>query len=187
MKPMIKYRGGKYKEIPYIMKYLSRFGGKYVEPFFGGGALFFHLEPKQAIINDINTKLINFYQGVKDDYTKLRGELNEIESAYNANRKEFDSLKILHPNQRVEDKNEVLYYQLRNMFNDTIPKAYSDALLYFYINKTAYSGMIRYNSRGEFNVPFGRYKHLNTQMVSLSHSKLLERANIYNTIILPCI
>ena len=181
MKPMIKYRGGKYKEIPYIMKYLSRFGGKYVEPFFGGGALFFHLEPKQAIINDINTKLINFYQGVKDDYTKLRGELNEIESAYNANRKEFDSLKILHPNQRVEDKNEVLYYQLRNMFNDTIPKAYSDALLYFYINKTAYSGMIRYNSRGEFNVPFGRYKHLNTQMVSLSHSKLLERANIYNT------
>ena len=51
----------------------------------------------------------------------------------------------------------------------------------YYINKTAYSGMIRYNARGEFNVPFGRYRHLNTHSVTFSHSKLLQRAELFNT------
>ena len=53
MKPLVKYRGGKSKEIPHFVSYIPRFRGRYVEPFFGGGALFFHLEPKKAIINDI--------------------------------------------------------------------------------------------------------------------------------------
>lgn len=66
------------------------------------------------------------------------------------------------------------------MFNDTTPKTYSDALLYYYINKTAYSGMIRYNAKGEFNVPFGRYQHLNTSGVTLSHNRLLQRAQLFN-------
>lgn len=181
MKPMIKYRGGKSKEIPHIMWHIPRFSGRYVEPFFGGGALFFHLEPRQAIINDINSKLISFYRGVRDDYSSLRRELDEIEALYSEYRKEFEELKALHPDERVEDKNEDLYYHLRAMFNDTTDKLYSDALLYYYINKTAYSGMIRYNTRGEFNVPFGRYQHLNTGSVTLSHSRLLQRAEIYNT------
>lgn len=181
MKPMIKYRGGKSREIPHIMCHVPRFTGRYVEPFLGGGALFFYLEPRQAIINDINSKLIGFYRGVRDDYVSLRKELDEIEAQYASNRKEFDELKALHPDERVEDKNEELYYRLRGMFNDTVDKEYSDALLYYYINKTAYSGMIRYNARGEFNVPFGRYQHLNTKSVTLSHSKLLQRAEIFNT------
>jgi DNA adenine methylase len=67
------------------------------------------------------------------------------------------------------------------MFNDLTDKKYSDALLYFFINKTAYSGMIRYNSKGEFNVPFGRYTHLNTALVTKNHSDLLTKADIYNT------
>lgn len=180
MKPMIKYRGGKSKEIPNIMWHIPRFKGRYVEPFFGGGALFFYLEPRQAIINDINEKLIKFYKGVRDDFFSLRIELDKIEDIYTQNRREFDMLKNLHPNEHVEDKNEELYYKLRAMFNDIIPKEYSDALLYFYIKKTAYSGMIRYNAKGEFNVPFGRYAHLNTKSVSLSHSRLLQRAEIYN-------
>ena len=71
MKPMIKYRGGKSKEIPHIMWHVPRFSGRYVEPFFGGGALFFFLEPRQSIINDINSKLIGFYKGVRDDYSNL--------------------------------------------------------------------------------------------------------------------
>lgn len=53
MKPLIKYRGGKSKEIPHIVTQISRFSGRYIEPFFGGGALYFHLEPHSAIINDI--------------------------------------------------------------------------------------------------------------------------------------
>ena len=104
-----------------------------------------------------------------------------MEALYANNRKEFEELKALHPDQRVEDKNEILYYQLRDMFNEIIKKEYSDALLYYYINKTAYSGMIRYNAHGEFNVPFGRYQHLNTKSVTLSHSQLLQRAEIFCT------
>lgn len=181
MKPIIKYRGGKSKEIPFFNAYIPRFTGRYIEPFFGGGAVFFHLEPRAAIINDINTKLVNFYRGVKDYYPQLRRELNEIESIYNANRAEFDALKALHPNDRVEDKNEPFYYALRDMFNDIAPKRYSDAALYFYINKTAYSGMIRYNAKGEFNVPFGRYPNLNTNILTEQHHLLLQRAEIYNT------
>lgn len=181
MRPMIKYRGGKSKEIPNIMWHIPRFTGRYIEPFLGGGALFFYLEPRQAIINDINPKLIGFYRSVRDDYENLRRELDEIEVLYTSNRKDFDKLKALHPNERVEDKNEALYYLLRDMFNETVDKKYSDALLYYYINKTAYSGMIRYNARGEFNVPFGRYQHLNTNSVTLSHSELLQRAEIFNT------
>lgn len=178
---MIKYRGGKSKEIPCIMRNIPQFTGRYVEPFLGGGALFFYLEPEQAIINDINEKLMSFYNGVRDNYSDIRKELDYLEKQYAIFRKEFESLKLLHPNERVADRNEELYYELRDMFNGVIEKKYSDAVLYYYINKTAYSGMIRYNARGEFNVPFGRYKHLNTKSVTLLHSKLLQQAQIYNT------
>jgi DNA adenine methylase len=181
MKPLIKYRGGKSNELHNIVKHIPKYKGRYVEPFFGGGALYFHLEPKKAIINDINSKLMAFYAGVKDNYSVLRTELNEIENIYEANRRQFDALKKQTPNDRVEDRNEAMYYQIRDMFNDLADKKYSDALLYFFINKTAYSGMIRYNSKGEFNVPFGRYEHLNTSLVTKEHSDLLANAEIYNT------
>ncbi len=177
---MIKYRGGKSKELPHIMGHIPCFKGRYVEPFFGGGAVFFSLEPECAIINDINTKLVEFYRGVRDEYKRLRKELDEVELLYASNRKEFERLKKQSPEERVKDKNEDLYYSLRAMFNETEEKFYSDALLYYYINKTAYSGMIRYNAKGEFNVPFGRYVNLNTKSVTLEHSRLLQRADIYN-------
>lgn len=180
MKPLIKYRGGKSREIPNIEKYIPQFEGRYIEPFFGGGAMYFYLEPKKAIINDINSKLMDFYNGVKNDYPHLRTELTEIEKIYEENRLHFDSLKKIHPTEHVEDKNEALYYSIRDMYNGLKEKTYSDALIYFFINKTAYSGMIRYNSKGEFNVPFGRYHHLNTTMVSQKHSALLSNSQIYN-------
>ncbi|MDR0205794.1 MAG: Dam family site-specific DNA-(adenine-N6)-methyltransferase [Bacteroidales bacterium] len=181
MKPLVKYRGGKSNEIPNIEKHIPRYSGRYIEPFFGGGALYFHLEPKRAVINDINLKLMAFYSGVKNSYSNLRKELDEIEKIYGVNRRQFDVLKQLTPNERVEDKNEELYYQIRDMFNDLTEKKYSDALLYFFINKTAYSGMIRYNSKGEFNVPFGRYQHLNTSLVTKKHSDLLSNTDVHNT------
>lgn len=180
MKPLLKYRGGKTKEIPNIIKHIPNFKGKYIEPFFGGGALFFHLEPKKAIINDINSKLMGFYIGVKNDFKKLRKELDEIDEKYKVNRKKFEKLKEKSPEERVKDNNEDFYYQIRDMFNGLTNKKYSDALLYFFINKTSYSGMIRYNSKGEFNVPYGRYKNLNTLLVTEEHSNLLENTEIYN-------
>lgn len=74
MKPLVKYRGGKSKEIPHLIKHIPSFEGRYIEPFFGGGALFFYLEPKKAIINDINSKLISFYLGVKNNFDTLKKE-----------------------------------------------------------------------------------------------------------------
>ncbi|WP_423130055.1 DNA adenine methylase [Gaoshiqia sp. Z1-71] len=180
MKPLVKYRGGKSKEIPHLIKHIPNFTGRYIEPFFGGGALFFHLEPKKAIINDINSKLMAFYKGVKSDFELLSKELQEIEKKYLINRRKFEELKAKTPDLRVDDENEALYYQIRDMFNDLIEKKYSDALLYFFINKTAYSGMIRYNAKGEFNVPYGRYANLNTSLVTKAHSKLLSNTEIYN-------
>lgn len=181
MKPMLKYRGGKSKEIPHIMWHVPRFTGRYIEPFLGGGALFFHLAPREAIINDINTKLMAFYSGVRNDYAKLRGELDDIERLYAQNRADFDALKAKYPNEKVEDRNEELYYRIRDMFNGIVEKKYSEALLYYFINKTAYSGMIRYNAKGEFNVPFGRYKNINTKLITREHSIVLNRAHLFNT------
>lgn len=181
MKPMLKYIGGKTKEIPNFICHVPKFNGRYVEPFVGGGALYFYLEPREAIINDINKRLINFYKGVRDYFPRLRKELDEIEVLYENNRRDYEALKAKMPDERVEDKNEVLYYFLRDMFNNKVSKEYSDAFLYYFINKTAYSGIIRCNANGDFNVPYGRYKHLSTKQVSLSHCELLKRTEILNS------
>jgi DNA adenine methylase len=135
---------------------------------------------KKAIINDINSKLMAFYTGIKTNFDLLREELEEIERIYIINRKKFEELKTKTPQLRIDDENETLYYQIRDMFNDLTRKKYSDALLYFFINKTAYSGMIRYNAKGEFNVPYGRYANLNTTLVTKYHSNLLENTEIFN-------
>ena len=98
MRPLIKYRGGKSKEIPNIEKQIPQFTGRYIEPFFGGGALYFHLEPQKAIINDINSKLIGFYNGVKNDYSNLRRE-NFL----------FISRCIAKENDSIEIKDNIVY------------------------------------------------------------------------------
>lgn len=180
MKAMLKYRGGKSKEIPLFLKYIPSYTGRYIEPFLGGGSVFFYLQPKRAIINDLNSSLMTFYKGVRDEYQKVHQELSSLEATYIANRAAFDFLKKENPTERVEDKNEQLYYELRDMFNGISHKKYTEAALYYFINKTAYSGMIRYNSKGEFNVPYGRYKNFNTQLVTEEHSKLLNKADLYN-------
>ena len=112
MKPIIKYRGGKSKEIPQIIQYIPQFEGRYIEPFFGGGAMFFHIEPNNAIISDINVRLINFYRSVQQNFIQLSMELAELENIYTNNRLEFDKLKKLHPENRIPDENEFLYYPL---------------------------------------------------------------------------
>ena len=180
MKPMIKYRGGKSKEISHFLRHIPQFSGRYVEPFLGGGAFFFYLEPQKAIINDINSRLISFYKGVANQFELLQNELTEIESIYTRNRQDFDVLKKQNPNKRIEDKNEALYYQIRDMYNGLTASKYSDAFLYYFINKTAYSGMIRFNAKGEFNVPYGRYKNFCIDKVTRQHSELLKNTEIYN-------
>lgn len=181
MKPIIKYRGGKLKEIQSFEKHIPKNYDTYIEPFFGGGAVFFHFEPKKAIINDINEKLIRFYNQVKSDYATVRTQLDALEKIYTENQREYEEKKLLMgPEIRVENKNEELYYNIRNLFNYPNEDLYLNAVTYFFINKTAYSGMVRYNRKGEYNVPFGRYKNFNTQLLTKDHNKLLKNTDIYN-------
>lgn len=180
MNPMIKYRGGKSKEISHFISNMPEHYNRYIEPFFGGGALYFYLEPQNAIINDVNAKLYSFYKQMKEEYPTARRQLNELQIIYERNQKEYDELKKQHPEDRVENKNEELYYKMRDMFNHKIKCEYLDAVVYFFINKTSYSGMIRYNAKGEYNVPFGRYKNLNTKLITDKHYELLKRTEIYN-------
>ncbi|WP_315256485.1 Dam family site-specific DNA-(adenine-N6)-methyltransferase [Segatella oulorum] len=179
MKPIIKYRGGKSKEIKNFLQFIPHDYDRYVEPFAGGAALYFYLEPQLALINDINPKLIDFYLAVQNNYEQLKKELVCLESIYQSNQIEYEILKKSEDIQGfVENKNEALYYLLRDMYNGKIEKKYLDATLYYFINKTSYSGMLRFNSKGEFNVPFGRYKNFNTEIVSEEHRALLRRTEI---------
>lgn len=178
MNPLLKYRGGKSREISRFEKYLPHKFTTYIEPFFGGGSLYFYLEPQKAIINDINEKLIAFYRNVRDNYPLLREQLDKLQSLYEYNQKQFRELKTKTA-ERVENKNEELYYTIRSMYNEKIPSEYLDGALYYFINKTAYSGMIRYNQNGEYNVPFGHYPNLNTKIITEEHSRLLQSAQLF--------
>ena len=175
MKPIIKYRGGKSKEINNFIEFIPNQYDRYIEPFAGGAALFFFFFPNAALINDINSRLVNFYSAVREIFDSLKAELTRLELTYRSNQMEYEQIKMKDKSQHVENKNEALYYLLRDMYNGIIEKKYLDATLYYFINKTSYSGMLRFNSKGEFNVPFGRYKNFNTQLVSEEHSELLKR------------
>ena len=181
MNPMLKYRGGKSREIPQFIRYFPLDYDKYIEPFVGGGAVYFYLEPEQAIINDINIRLVSFYMNVKDNYSVMREQLDSLQAIYERNQRAYKELKVKNPEKRVENKNEDLYYKIRDMYNGKTASEYIDGVVYFFINKTAYSGMIRHNSNGEYNVPFGRYPNLNTQLVTKNHSELLKNTEIYHT------
>ena len=179
MNPVLKYRGGKSREIPHFIQCIPDSFNHYIEPFFGGGALYFYLEPERAIINDLNTRLMTFYRQLRDNYPEMRAQLDALQQEYEENQARYSRLKAQSPNERIPNDNEELYYHIRELFNHPDGR-YLDGVLYFFINKTAYSGMIRYNSNGEYNVPFGRYPNLNTRLVTQQHSDLLRGAELYN-------
>lgn len=135
MKPILKWAGGKRSLVKKIVDLFPKdyHDRHYHEPFFGGGAVFFHIEPMKGSINDINPRLINFYRVLRD---KPR-DLIEEASKY-----------------RYEEGE---YYKNRDRFNAPGLPEVEDAALLLYLNKTAYNGLYRVNSKGEFNVPFGRY------------------------------
>lgn len=176
MKPILKYPGGKRKELNIIKKFIPQYEGKYIEPFFGGGALFFELEPKNSLISDINQKLMNFYKEIGNNFEIVINELNQLEEIYKKNYLEFQESKKKNFD-KIEYKNEVLYYKFRDYFNGKKSK-FNEATIYYFVNKLAYSGIMRYNSKGEFNVPFGRYVNLNSKLLTQKHSDLLKNTNI---------
>ena len=179
MNPVLKYRGGKSREISKFVHYIPKDFNRYIEPFLGGGAVYFYLEPKEAILNDFNSRLMNFYSQLRDNYSQMRQQLDKIQIIYETNQALYKKLKTLQPNEIVPNDNEKFYYNMRHSFNYP-DNEYLEGVVYFFINKTAYSVMICYNGNGEYNVPFGRYPNLNTKLVTQEHSDLLNRAKLFN-------
>lgn len=179
MNPVLKYRGGKSQEILRFLQYIPDDFDRYIEPFFGGGAVYFYLEPQNAIINDINKRLMLFYSQLRDRYPEMRIQLDKIQHIYEGNQEAYKKRKAENPGEYIPNANEDLYYEMRKLFNHPDGSCL-DGVIYFFINKTAYSGMIRYNKNGEYNVPFGRYSNLNTQLVTEQHSRLLQEAELYS-------
>jgi DNA adenine methylase len=137
-KPFVKWAGGKSQLISEITKYLPNKFNSYFEPFVGGGALFFKLQPSKGIISDINPELINLYEVIKLNVEKLINDL------------------------KTHKHEENYYYELRNADRDDDYKNWSKikkASRFIYLNKTCYNGLYRVNSKGYFNVPFGSYKN----------------------------
>ncbi len=135
-RPFIKWVGGKTQLLPELAKRVPKDFARYYEPFIGGGALFFHLQPSKAILTDINPDLINLYIVVRDKVRELIEELKR----------------------HVYDK--TYYYQMRNIDRTSEYEGWSDvqrASRLIYLNKSCYNGLYRLNSQGQFNVPFGRY------------------------------
>ena len=114
MKPIIKYCGGKSREIKYFAKYFpDSFGtdsGTYYEPFLGGGAVFFKLMPKwgvtkNAFLSDSNRQLMNFYKDFSKHYQRIRNELKGLEAEYRVNQMEYELEKTINSNEHVFNRN----------------------------------------------------------------------------------
>ena len=147
-RPFLKWAGGKSRLIQQYIPYFPKSYKNYYEPFLGGGAVFFYLQPSAAILTDINADLINTYYCVRDHVEDLISILKEH--------------KIRH--------NKDYYYSIRNYSGGTdIEKA----ARIIYLNKTCFNGLYRVNSQGKFNVPLGRYENPN-----ICHENLLRLASI---------
>jgi len=135
-KPFVKWVGGKTQLLPELTKRVPESFGRYYEPFIGGGALFFRLQPQRACLTDINPDLVNLYMVIRDQVEALIEDLS----------------------QHVYEKD--YFYRVRGV--DRTPE-YSTwtnvqrASRFIYLNKTCYNGLYRVNLKGQFNAPFGRY------------------------------
>ena len=155
LSPIIKWSGGKKDEIKKFIEYIPEKYDTYLEPFIGGGAVYFHLNPNKAVINDLHNELIDFYSSIK------KGFSNEIYT-----------FMCEHPNE------EEIYYQVRSYKPTT---ALENAQRFYYLRKTCFRGMLRYNSSGEFNIPYGRYKNFNFEDIkNENYEKLLKNTEILN-------
>ena len=182
LKPIIKYCGGKSREIKYFAKYFpDDFGtdsGTYYEPFLGGGAVFFRFMPKNAFLSDSNRQLMDFYKDFSKHYTRVRRELEALEAEYRLNQREYELEKTINPEEHVVNRNENRYYLFRSAMNGHRYCDYNSATIYYYINRLAYAGLTRFNSRGEFNAPFGHYKKFSIENADLAHAQLLQQAEL---------
>lgn len=139
--PFVKWVGGKRQLLSELERFFPKKISKYYEPFIGGGAVLFHIQPKEAIINDSNGELINLYKVIKYKPEELIEDLKKHENKPDY----FYNIRSL-------DRNQAVYSALTDI---------ERASRIIYLNKTCYNGLFRVNGSGEFNSPFGRYKNPN--------------------------
>jgi DNA adenine methylase len=132
--PFLKWVGGKTALLPELLKHVPARLRRYHEPFLGGGALFFTVAPRRALLNDNNPELVHCYQQVRDD---VYGVLDAL-ARHVYERTHFEAVRALEPLRLA---------------------AAERAARFIYLNKTCFNGLWRVNRSGRFNVPFGRYKN----------------------------
>ena len=140
LKPFTKWTGGKRKLLPILKENLPPKYNRYFEPFIGGGALFFEIAPKNAVINDFNSELINAYIQIKDDPDML--------------------LKLLKEHKQKNSKE--YYLEVRSFDRDDRINRMTDverAARILYMLRVDFNGLYRVNSKNQFNVPYGKYKN----------------------------
>ena len=154
LNPIVKWSGGKKDELKQIIPHIPEHD-TYLEPFIGGGAVYFHLNPEKAVINDVHKELVDFYKSIKN------GNSDDI----------YEFMKQ-HPN------DEETYYKVRKYDNTDV---LDNAKRFYYLRKTCFRGMLRYNKKGEFNIPYGRYKTYNFEEIkNKNYEDLLKRTEIFN-------
>jgi DNA adenine methylase len=154
LKPPLKWAGGKRWLVPHLEPIWERLQHRrLVEPFCGGLAVALGLMPEQALLNDINPHAINFYAWIS------RGLRIDIDMQNDSD----------------------FYYGYRSKFNHLVTSGQElskqSAQLFYYLNRTGYNGLCRFNSKGEFNVPFGRYKRINYVRDFFAYKPVLSRWN----------
>ncbi|KGK01083.1 Dam family site-specific DNA-(adenine-N6)-methyltransferase [Thalassotalea sp. ND16A] len=132
----LKWAGGKYTLSDVIRKMLPK-GNRLIEPFAGAGSIFLNTDFDQYLLNDINKDLINLYKTLQ----------------YQPELFIRDSARLFTPEFNIAEE----YYQIRKQFNAT-DDPYQRSLMFLYMNRHGYNGLCRYNSKGGYNVPFGKYK-----------------------------
>lgn len=137
MKAFLKWAGGKSRIAKDIKKYLAN-GQRLVEPFVGSGTIFLTTKFEEYLLCDTNVDLINLYNNLKQSPDELIEKTNEFFSS--------------------ENNTETKFYELREKFNALKSEDIMKSALFVYLNKHAFNGLCRYNRKGFFNVPFGRYK-----------------------------
>jgi len=175
-KPFVKWAGGKSQLVSSIEKVIPSTLYKsaeltYIEPFVGGGAILFWVlnnmkNVKSAVINDINSDLTTAYQTVRDNATDLIIELKRIE-------KEYRSLQL-------ETSRKEFYLLQRDLFNSKELDNIENTTLFIFLNRTCFNGLYRVNSKGLFNVPFGKYTNptICDESTIFTDSELLQKVDI---------
>lgn len=174
-KPFIKWVGGKTQLLQQLERHLPPelylIDFTYIEPFVGGGAmLFFMLQNfpniKKVVINDINSNLTGAYKAIKDEPEGLIYRLKHIEQMYSAI--------------TAYEKQRAFYLEMRYRFNEDKLNNIDKTALLIFLNRTCFNGLYRENSKGKFNVPFGRYKKptICNEEVIYADSKLLNRHDV---------